>query len=431
MSFIDCRLPGGIPLTRPGAEESKSPRDAGERSWYVLLVLLASLMPATGNIFLFSFAMLSTARDWGLTPFWASVIGFLPKAATPVGGIIFGSLSDRYGRRVALLASILVTGSSAALSGLSSGPWDFSICRLLLGMSMGGQWAISMTLVSEAWQPEKRGRAVALVQASFPCGFLYASLLAFCVGEGFSWRILLMLGALPAALAAPLAYFTIKESRLWMEDVAQKNLPKVPYREVFRGDLLRHTILGTSIMFIGSFGAWSVNPWIPIYLGQLGFPGEKVPLLTFYIMLGALAGYLLYGFISDWLGRKLTFQIFFLGMAGALAAFGYLPMQTWVKGGPGNPAFLIILLGGVMAFFLGYFSGYGALFAELYPTGVRSRGMGFCYSLGTVGAALGPVSTGYLSESLGIGWAFVIASLVFLIGSFIVPLFPETKGKKL
>jgi len=418
-------------LTRPGVEESKSPRDAAEGSWYVLLVLLASLMPATGNIFLFSFAMLSIARDWGLTPFWASVIGFLPKAATPVGGIIFGSLSDRYGRRVALLASILVTGSSAALSGLSSGPWDFSICRLLLGMSMGGQWAISMTLVSEAWQPEKRGRAVALVQASFPCGFLYASLLAFSVGEGFSWRILLMLGALPTALAAPLAYFTIKESRLWMEDVAQKNLPKVPYREIFRGDLLRHTILGTAIMFIGSFGAWSVNPWIPIYLGQLGFPGEKVPLLTFYIMLGALAGYLLYGFISDWLGRKLTFQIFFLGMAGALAAFGYLPMQTWLKGGPGNPALLIILLGGVMAFFLGYFSGYGALFAELYPTGVRSRGMGFCYSLGTVGAALGPVSTGYLSESLGIGWAFVIASVVFLIGSFLVPLFPETKGKKL
>jgi MFS family permease len=388
-------------------------------------------MPATGNIFLFSFTMLSIARDWGLTPFWASVIGFLPKAATPIGGIIFGSLSDRYGRRVALLASVLVTGSAAALSGLSSGPWDFSICRLLLGMSLGGQWAISMTLVSEAWQPEKRGRAVALVQASFPCGFLYASLLAFWAGEGYSWRVLLMLGALPAALAAPLAYFTIKESRLWMEDVAQKNLPKVPYREVFRGDLLRHTILGTSIMFIGSFGAWSVNPWIPIYLGQLGFPGEKVPLLTFYIMVGALAGYLLYGFISDWLGRKLTFQIFFLGMAGALASFGFLPMQAWAKGGFGNPTAFIILLGGVMAFFLGYFSGYGALFAELYPTRVRSRGMGFCYSLGTVGGALGPVSTGYLSESLGIGWAFVIASLVFLVGSFIVPLFPETKGKKL
>jgi MFS family permease len=418
-------------LNHPGAEENKSLRDAGQRPWYILLVLLAGLMPATGNIFLFSFAMLSTARDWGVTLFWASVIGFVPKVASPVGGIIFGSLSDRHGRRVALLSSILVMGSAAALSGLSFGPLDFCIYRLLLGMSLGGQWAISMTLVSEVWQPEKRGRAVALVQASFPCGFLYASLLAFWVGEGYSWRVLLMLGALPAILAAPLAYFTIKESRLWMEHTAQENLETVPYREVFRGDLLRHTILGTSVMFIGSFGAWSVNPWIPVYLGQLGIPQEKVPLLTFYIMTAALAGYLLYGFISDWLGRRLTFQIFFLGMAGALASFGFLPMQTWVKGGSGNPAAVIVLLGGLVAFFLGYFSGYGALFAELYPTRVRSRGMGFCYSLGTVGGALGPASTGYLSASLGIGWAFVIASLVFLIGSFLVPLFPETKGKRL
>jgi len=418
-------------LIHPGAEESKSLRDAGERSWYVLLVLLAGLLPATGNLFLFSFAMLSTARDWGLTPFWASVIGFMPTAASPVGGMLFGSLSDRYGRRAALLLSILVMGSSAALSGLSSGPLDFSIYRLLLGMSLGGQWAVSMTIVSEVWQPEKRGRAVALVQTSFPCGFLYASLLAFWVGEGYSWRVLLMLGALPAALAAPLAYFTIKESRLWMEDVAEKNLKSVPYREVFRGDLLRHTILGTSVMFIGAFGAWSVNPWIPIYLSQLGIPEEKVALLTFYIMGGALAGYLLYGFISDWLGRRLTFQIFFFGMAGALASFGFLPMQSWVKGGSGTPAALIVLLGGLVAFFLGYFSGYGALFAELYPTRVRSRGMGFCYSLGSVGGALGPASTGYLSASLGIGWAFVIASLVFLIGSILVRLFPETKGKRL
>lgn len=413
-----------------GAEESRSLKGAEERSWYILLVLLVGLLPATGNLFLFSFVMLSTARDWGLTPFWASVIGFMPTAANPVGGMLFGSLSDRYGRRLALLLSILVMGSSAALSGLSFGPLDFSIYRLLLGMSLGGQWAISMTLVSEAWQPEKRGRAVALVQTSFPVGFLYASLLAFWVGEGHGWRVLLMLGALPAGLAAPLAYFTISESRLWMEDVAQKSLKRVPYGEVFRGDLLRHTILGTSVMFIGAFGAWSVNPWIPIYLGQLGIPGAKIPLLTFYIMIGGLAGYLLYGFISDRVGRRLTFQIFFLGMAGALASFGYLPMQGWFKGS-GNPAALIVLLGGLVAFFLGYFSGYGALFAELYPTRVRSRGMGFCYSLGLVGGALGPASTGYLAARVGLGWALVIASLVFLIGSSLVPLFPETKGKRL
>ena len=184
-------------------------------------------------------------------------------------------------------------------------------------------------------------------------------------------------------------------------------------------------------MFIGAFGAWCVNPWIPAYLGTLGIQREKVPLVTFYIMLGGLAGYSLYGFISDWLGRKLTFQVFFLGMTGALASFGFFPSQAWFRGESGIPVVLIVLLGGLVAFSLGYFSGYGTLFAELYPTRVRSRGMGFCYSIGLVGGALGPACTGYLSARMEIGWAFVIASLVFLVGAMLIPLFPETKGKLL
>ena len=208
-------------------------KDSEEKSWPILLVLVIGLMPATGNLFLYSFAMLSTAKDWGITPLWASIIGFMPTAANPIGGILFGSLSDRYGRRIALLLSILLMGSSAALSGLAFGPFDFCLYRLLLGMSLGGQWAISMTLVSEIWAAQERGKAVAMVQTSFPIGYLYASLLAFLVAEKFNWRILLMLGALPAAFAAPLAYLTIKESRLWMEDVSRKKLEPVPYREIF------------------------------------------------------------------------------------------------------------------------------------------------------------------------------------------------------
>ena len=91
----------------------------------------------------------------------------------------------------------------------------------------------------------------------------------------------------------------------------------------------------------------------------------------------------------------------------------------------------ILVLGMPVTFFLGYFSGYGALFAELFPTRVRSRGIGFCYTMGGIGAGLGPAFTGYLSSGLGIGTAFMIAAIPFLIGSFFILLFPETKGKEL
>ena len=401
-----------------------------ERTWPILFVLLVAMVSPTGNMFLYSFTMLSMAKEWGLTPFWASVIGFMPMAANPIGGVLLGSLSDRYGRRRILLLSIFGSAFSSALSGLSFGPYDFSLYRLLLGISLGGQWAVSMTLVSEIWQAEARGRAVGIVQTSFPVGFLYASLLAFAVPTVWGWRGLLLLGALPVTVAAPLAYYTIRESRLWMEDVTEENLEKVPYRDLFRGKLLRHTILGTSVMFIGAFGAWSVNPWIPVYLETLKIPAQRVPLFTFFIMIGALIGYSVYGFISDRVGRKLTFQMFFIGTGGTLVLFGFLPSQSWFMDEARFPL-VIVLLGGSVAFFLGYFSGYGALFAELFPTRIRSRGMGFCYSLGIVGSAIGPVSTGYLSSLYGIGHAFVIASFVFLIGFILIQLFPETRGNRI
>lgn len=399
------------------------------RPWLVLFVLFFAFIPATSSIFLYSFAMLPTAKDWGLTPFWAAFAGFTPMALSPLGGIIFGIFSDRYGRRSALLASILLSAFSTLLSGLAFGPYDFGLYRLLLGVGIRGQWAVSMTLVSEIWKPEERGKAVGVVQTSFPAGFMYASLIALGLAEGLTWRGLLMLGALPAAFAAPLAYFLIKESPLWT-NVSEGGARRVPYREILRGGLLRYTILGTVVMFIGAFGAWSINPWIPAYLSSLGIAPEKVPLFTLLIMAGAFTGYAIHGFISDRLGRKITFQIFFLGMVGALVSFGFIPSQAWFIKGAGA-AVLIVLMGTAVAFFLGYYSGYGALLAELFPTRVRSRGMGFCYSIGGIGAALGPPATGYLSSLFGIGRAFMIVSMIFLIGALLIRLFPETKGKKL
>ena len=214
------------------------------RPWLILFVLFIAFIPATASMFLYSFAMLPTAKDWGLTPFWAAVAGFTPMALSPLGGIVFGIFSDRYGRRSALLASILLSASSTLLSGLSIGPYDFGLYRLFLGIGIRGQWAVSMTLVGEMWNPEERGKAVAAVQTSFPAGFMYASLIALGLAEGLSWRGLLMLGALPAVLAAPLAYFLIKESPLWQKEVYKVATQRVPYREILSGGLLRYTILG-------------------------------------------------------------------------------------------------------------------------------------------------------------------------------------------
>lgn len=411
--------------------ESRVAVESERRPWHILVILLISLIPATANTFLYSFVMLSTAKDWGLTPFWTAIIGFMPMAAQPVGGLIFGSLSDHYGRRNALLLAILLSAVSAVLSGISFGPIDFGAYRLVLGMVIGGQWAVTMTLVSEMWPATERGRAVGIVQTGFPVGFIYASLIAFWVGARLGWRALLMLGGLPALFAAPLAYFTLRESSLWMVDVSQGGARSASYRELFGPELLKYTVLGTVVVFIGSFGAWSLNPWIPVYLGVLGVSSERIPLFTLWIMVGALTGYTLYGFISDRLGRKLTLQIFFVGMTLGLASFGLIPSRNWFMDEAKHPIVLTAFLGALATFFLGYFSGFGSLLAELFPTRVRNRGLGFCYTIGSIGSAIGPASTGFMSSLFGIGNTFAIVSVTFLIGTTIVSLFPETKGRRL
>jgi MFS family permease len=412
-------------------EEPRQSEEREKRPWHILFILLVSLMPATANTFLYSFVLLTTATEWGVTTFWAAIIGFMPMAIQPVGGLIFGSLSDHYGRRNALLLTIFLSAVSAVLSGISCGPVDFGVYRLVLGMVIGGQWAVSMTLVSEIWPAAERGRAVGIVQTGFPFGFIYASLIAFWAGARLGWRPLLVLGGLPALIAAPLALYALRESSLWVMDTAKRGTQPISYRELFSPDLLKHTVLGTVVVFIGSFGAWSLNPWIPVYLAGLGVPPEKIPLFTFFIMTGALTGYALYGFISDGLGRKLTFKVFFIGMAVGLASFGLIPSRNWFLGETGHPIVLTTLLGASAAFFLGYFSGYGSLLAELFPTRIRSRGLGFCYTIGSIGSALGPASTGFISSRVGIGNTFILVSLIFLIGAAAVSLFPETRGKRL
>ena len=409
--------------------ESKQAKGFERRPWHILVILLISLMPATANTFLYSFVMLSAAREWSLTPFWGAFIGFAPMAAQPLGGLLFGFLADYYGRRKTLLAAIFLSVLSAVLSGISLGPFDFGIYRLVLGIVIGGQWAVTMTLVSEIWHAPERGRAVGIVQTGFPLGFIYASLVAFCVRGRIEWRQLLMFSGLPALLAAPLAYFILKESPLWITDAFKDRDQAVSYSELFSPFLLKHTALGTMLVFIGSFGAWSFNPWIPAYLAELGIAPGPIPLLTLWIMAGALTGYALYGFISDRLGRKLTFQIFFIGMAVGLASFGCLPSHTTIDGD--RAVLSTVFLGGSAAFFLGYFSGFGSLLSELFPTRVRGRGVGFCYTIGSLGSAIGPASTGFLSSFYGIGNTFVMVSLVFLIGTVVISRFPETIGKEL
>jgi MFS family permease len=139
------------------------------------------------------------------------------------------------------------------------------------------------------------------------------------------------------------------------------------------------------------------------------------------MQVGMWLGYVTFGFISDWAGRRPTYLVYFL-MAAALAP---------IYGGTRHPLALL-LLGPLVAFFgTGYFSGFGAITAELFPTRIRATAQGFTYNFGRGVSALAPLAIGHYAEGHGVGVAFSLTTIAFLIAAAFVFALPETKGKAL
>jgi MFS family permease len=175
------------------------------------------------------------------------------------------------------------------------------------------------------------------------------------------------------------------------------------------------------------FAYWGLFTWIPGYLSlpvEKGGAGMTVLKSSTWIVLmqvGAWFGYVTFGFIADALGRRGSFALYFLICSVLVPLFG----RT-------RDPLLLLLIGPFLAFFgSGYFSGFGALLAELFPTQIRATAQGFIYNIGRGLAAFAPYTVGALAVKYGLGAAFGITSACFLLGALMMLFIPETKGRVL
>jgi len=141
-----------------------------------------------------------------------------------------------------------------------------------------------------------------------------------------------------------------------------------------------------------------------------------------------VVGYLTHGTIGDRFGRKTAFALFFLGTAVMSLIFGLLPVYLARTYSAETAKTWIVIIGPILSFFTGYFSGYGAYYAEFFPTRIRGSAVGFCFNIGRIGTSIGPGVTGALAASLGVGGALAVASLAFLIVAILIYVLPETLG---
>jgi MFS family permease len=364
--------------------------------------------------------------DLGLTKATAGLLGSLTLVASAVGGLVFGLIADRFGRRRALMASIAIYSIFTAACGLATGVAMLAVFRIFLGLGMGGEWASGAALVSETWPAEHRGKALGIVQSSWAVGYAAAAAVAALVLPLWGWRGVFFVGVLPA-------FFTlwiqkkVREPELWKKARAASAGVRAGFGEIFGSKRIRLTVLVTLMNACTMFGWWGFNLWLPAYLsmpaseGGIGLGPRSMSVLVIFMQVGMWLGYITFGFISDRLGRKRSY----VGFLVAAAAFMLLYSQA-------RQPLILFALGPFVAFFgTGYFTGFGALTAEIYPTSVRATAQGFTYNAGRIVSAAAPLAVGSLAGTRGFSFAFVVIAAAFVAAAILWIGIPETKGKTL
>ncbi len=350
-----------------------------------------------------------------------------------VGGVLFGVAADYFGRTKTLIVTILVYAVFTGLAALSETWWQLALYRFLTALGVGGEWAAGASIVAEVWPEKKRAQAAGVLQSAWAVGFFLAAAFNLLL-SGYGWRLLFVVGVGPA-LVALLVRLWVREPERWVKAHAQEiqsgSLRGVKLQELFRGDLLRPTLVGFGLAFVAVFGLWGATNWTATLVRRLpdvkgldvAAVATNVSYAIMWLNVGALAGYLSFGPLADRFGRR---PVFALMCAGSLVM---LPVIFLVP----RPYEQVLLLLPLLGFFNnGIFSGFPIYLTELYPTRIRATGAGFCFNAGRVLAAVGPFLTGYLEQSLGsLGRAASAIALIYLVGLAILPFAPETRGKLL
>jgi MFS family permease len=374
------------------------------------------------DVMLFSLVLPALSADLHLTKAEGGLLGSVMLIAAAAGGVGFGRLADRYGRTRALTLSVALYSVFTFLCGFANGLLVFAVFRVFLGLGMGGVWSSGAALVSETWPAEHRGKALGLMQSGWAIGYAAAVLAAGAIQPRFGWRAVFFVGILPA-------FFTIWVQRRVQEPAIWRERARVPSGKasIFESGIAKLTIVLTLMNMCTLFGWWGFNLWLPSYLksspaqGGAGLGAAATTGFLFVMQAGMWVGYVSYGFISDRVGRKKSYVAYLLAAAVLLAI--YVSIR--------NPTALLVL-GPCVAFTAtGYFSGFGAVTAEVYPTAVRATAQGFTYNVGRLASAAAPYLVGSLADRHGFGAALLVCSAAFVVAAVFWIWIPETRGRVL
>jgi MFS transporter, putative metabolite:H+ symporter len=392
---------------------------------------------------------------WHLSPGEAGVLvsgGYLGQT---IGALLFSAAAERFGRLRVLrwLLAIMALGSLASAYAPTYAVFIF--LRFIQGIGLGGESPVSATYMNELCPATIRGRLIFILQSTFAAGNLIAAIAAMWLIPAYGWQVMFMIGALPIILAVVLPR-TVPESPRWLaingradeanrivEQIEQSVPPdqhaqlrslrdvqtsedhrKEPFRTLFKPGFLTRTLVVWVMAGCGSLTTYGILVWLPsLYRTVYHLPLNVALRYGMVSMIATLVGTLIGIGMIDWLGRRKTFAIAFLGAA--------LPMLYLALSGTRVPATQVSVLASISVALIAIVQcGIYVYAPEVYPTRIRARGAGAASAVTRLASVLGPVVIGALLTYLKVEAVFGYFACVSLVGAIVIGAFAMETGRR-
>ncbi|MXN87969.1 MFS transporter [Pasteurella canis] len=379
------------------------------------------------DLLILGFMLSAISADLALTPAQSGSLVTWTLIGAVAGGIIFGALSDKYGRIRVLTWTIVLFAVFTGLCAFAQGYWDLLIYRTIAGIGLGGEFGIGMALAAEAWPARHRAKASSYVALGWQVGVLGAALLTPLLLPHIGWRGMFLVGIFPAFVAWYLRA-KLHEPEIFVQKQtaleSQKASRLEPFRLLIKDKATTKISIGIVILTsVQNFGYYGIMIWMPNFLSkQLGFSLTKSGLWTAVTICGMMFGIWLFGQLADRIGRKPSFLLFQFG--AVISIFTYSQMS--------DPTYMLFA-GAILGMFVnGMMGGYGALMSEAYPTQARATAQNVLFNLGRAVGGFGPIVVGALVLTYSFQLAIAFLASIYVIDMIAtIFLIPELKGKQL